>query len=410
MTVFLFILSFRAVFTTKTISPLLAFITNLSLKNLLFQKKYLLLFLDGHAIFKHEEMGKKAVSHLIYFIEILVTLTISIITIIGAFSSHADPNHYPIIAYIGLVLPGLLLLSLLLAFYWGIRKKVWIVLPFLAILANFEYVNSVVHFSTKKEVTGKTLKIATYNIHSFNKESTGFSAKQIARYMEKEKIDVLCFQEFNGNNKFPNDSLLQVYKNYPYRYIPHLPGRDTRIAIFSKYPLIDSLFIPFPKSINCGMWADILVEGKRIRIFNVHMQTTALNQNQYKMKKEQVYYTDEEKIQAMEELNISLIHNMQIRARQAQLMRSLMDTTSYPMLLCGDFNDTPASYVYNQLKGPLSDGFKTCGNGYQYTFRKLQKLLRIDFIFHSPELKGLQYESPSLPWSDHNPVIMKIEL
>jgi len=46
-----------------------------------------------------------------------------------------------------------------------------------------------------------------------------------------------------------------------------------------------------------------------------------------------------------------------------------------------------------------------------YTFRYFKRLLRIDYIFHSKEFKGVDYYSPDLDLcSDHNPVVMEVKM
>lgn len=355
-------------------------------------------------------MGKQAASKLIYSGFLLFILLLAGVTATGALAIYASPAKHPLIAYIGMALPGLLIINVLLLAYGLLRKKWLAVIPFLAILTNIGYLSAVFQYSATKHPGEKSLKIATYNIHSFNKEKTGYSAKQIAKYMENEQVDILCFQEFNGNRFFSLDSLYAAFNRYPHKYVPRLPNNHTRIAILSKYPLTDSLFIPFPKTENCSMYADVAVNGKKLRVFNAHMQTTALSRLQYQLEKEQAYATDNKSKEVLENISQSLLENTRIRANQADYLHTVIEKSPYPVLLCGDFNDTPASYTYHVLKGKLQDGFKTCGNGYQYTFRNLFKLLRIDYIFHSPDIKGIHYHSPSLKWSDHNPVIMEIEI
>ena len=78
------------------------------------------------------------------------------------------------------------------------------------------------------------------------------------------------------------------------------------------------------------------------------------------------------------------------------------------MVLCGDFNDVPYSYVYNVLKGQLVDGFRECGSGWMYTYRGGMKKFRIDYIFFDPSFKGVNYYKRELTYSDHFPVFCKI--
>lgn len=355
-------------------------------------------------------MGKRAALNLISLFFTLIAFLISAVTIAGAFASYTDPNDHPLMGYIAFGLPVLLLANGVLFLYWLIRKKKQAVVPLVALLANTGYFTAVFHYSLPSGQDMETLTVATYNIHSFNKEKTGFTAKQIALYMEKVKADVLCFQEFNGNIYFPLDSLSRVFDRYPYRYIPVLPNRHTRIAVFSRYPLTDSLFVSFPGTDNCGLYVDMLVREKIIRLFNVHMQTTDISRAERQLERNEVYFDREDKIKAFGNIRNTLLENMQERASQANTIHALIDKSPYPVLVCGDFNDTPASYTYRTLKNNLDDGFQSCGKGYQYTFRGLFRLLRIDYIFHSPEIKAVRYVSPSLKWSDHNPVIMEIEI
>jgi endonuclease/exonuclease/phosphatase (EEP) superfamily protein YafD len=100
-----------------------------------------------------------------------------------------------------------------------------------------------------------------------------------------------------------------------------------------------------------------------------------------------------------------------IRARQADRIRVMMDESSYPLIVCGDFNDTPASYTYRKIKGDLEDSFLAAGKGYGYTYRYLRKLLRIDYLFYSPGVfRATRYYSPDLEYSDHKPVIVSLDV
>jgi endonuclease/exonuclease/phosphatase (EEP) superfamily protein YafD len=59
------------------------------------------------------------------------------------------------------------------------------------------------------------------------------------------------------------------------------------------------------------------------------------------------------------------------------------------------------------MKGDLVDGFKECGHGFMNTFRG-DKIVRIDYIFHSESLTGLTFYTQDMSYSDHKPVFLKI--
>lgn len=359
-------------------------------------------------------MGKKAVFRLFYCISIVLTFALAGITLAGAFAANTLPDKHFIIPLLGLALPILLLLNVATTIYWGIRWRFWIIVPLIAILGNWGYLSRVFRFSFSSEKPQQeTLKVATYNVDSFGNEQTGFSCKEIASFMKEQKVDIICFQEFGHNQYFTRDSIKQVLANWGYQIIPQSPDSlpILQIALFSKYPVTDSRLITYPNSKNCSMWCDIDVNGQLIRVFNNHLQTTEVSQNKRKLEKEIQQESAPGQEKALLRMLNGLQENFTKRAAQAETLQKLINTTPHPVLVCGDFNSLPSSYTYHTVKGSkLNDGFQTCGHGYMYTFRYFKRLLRIDYILHSNDLKGIDYYSPPLDYSDHNPVIMEVEL
>ena len=204
-----------------------------------------------------------------------------------------------------------------------------------------------------------------------------------------------------------------VLSDWPYYYIPISPeGKHLlQLAVFSRYPIKEENLIVYPDSKNCSLWCDIEINGRIIRLFNNHLQTTEVSQNKRKLEKG--LRTDDS--QRVERAALGLIdglhENFRKRAVQANTLKQLIAASPYPTIICGDFNSLPSSYVYHTVKGDkLQDGFQTSGHGYMYTFKFFKHLLRIDYILHSPELNSTDYFSPDLTYSDHNPVVMRVKL
>jgi endonuclease/exonuclease/phosphatase (EEP) superfamily protein YafD len=156
---------------------------------------------------------------------------------------------------------------------------------------------------------------------------------------------------------------------------------------------------------NISMWADLDLEGERIRLFNNHLQTTNMNQNR-------VTFTPDigQLLAQLKKLKRVVEENDGIRTRQADVIRKLLDESPYPLIVCGDFNAPPASYTYSTIKGDLRDSFRDVGKGYGYSYRYLKKLYRIDYIFYSPgSFRATRYYSPELEYSDHKPVVVTFD-
>lgn len=231
--------------------------------------------------------------------------------------------------------------------------------------------------------------------------------------MQQEGVDVLCFQEFGDNSDFPTDSIRRVLSHWSHALIP---SEDSvkgvlPIAVFSRYPLANHRFITYQQSSNCSMMCDVAMGTDTIRLINNHLQTTSVSQKRRKWERELATDDTRREVQAAKDAAGTLHENFMKRATQTYVISHYAKTSPYPVLLCGDFNSIPSSYTYHHLRKTLKDGFRTAGNGYMYTYRYAKRMLRIDYIFHSPSLKGIAYYSPDLDLcSDHNPVIMEVEI
>jgi endonuclease/exonuclease/phosphatase family metal-dependent hydrolase len=80
----------------------------------------------------------------------------------------------------------------------------------------------------------------------------------------------------------------------------------------------------------------------------------------------------------------------------------------FPVIICGDFNDTPTSYTYATISKGLTDAFLQSGTGIGKTYVGIFPTLRIDFILLSKELESLQTQTIEKPFSDHYPLISYI--
>lgn len=360
-------------------------------------------------------MGKSAVKGLFYIGLIAATFVLAAITIAAAFSGNVAPIDSVVMPLLGLAVPALLIVNLIVALCWALAHKRWALLPLAAFFCNWGYLTSIfqLHLPKDKAPTGKYLKIATYNVQNFGNEITGYSCKELARYMQQEGVDVLCFQEFRGNRYFPTDSIRRVLAHWPYT----LTSADDSIrgvlpmAVFSRYPLANHRFITYHNSANSSMMCDIVMETDTVRLINNHLQTTSVSQKRRKWERELATDDTRREVQAAKDAAGTLHENFMKRATQTYVISHYAKTSPHPVLVCGDFNSIPSSYTYHHLRKTLKDGFRTAGNGYMYTYRYAKRMLRIDYIFHSPGLKGIDYYSPDMELcSDHNPVIMEVEI
>lgn len=357
-------------------------------------------------------MGKKAAFLLAHALLVVATYVIVGLTVAGWLAGIMPPQKSWVITVLSLGMTPLLAINLLLVLWWAYKRKLLAILPLAAILLNIGFITSMFQFDTRKSSAVRSdLKVVSYNIHGFGQSDLRGTMDNLALYFNKEEVDIVCFQEFWTTEKCPIDSIQASFSQVMPYHAAHPQETGTELAIFSKYPISASGLLSFPETANSTMWADIEVGGRRIRVFNAHFQTTNINQSQdkiYRLRDRGI--TDQKGKEAFDDIMDRLYLNACKRTEQVEKVRAVMDTTSEPMIFCGDFNDTPASYTYKRIKGELKDGFKSAGKGYASTFKPMLGLFRLDYIFHSPEFTGMKYYSPDLSWSDHHPVMLELDL
>ncbi len=350
-------------------------------------------------------MGKLAVYKYVMMMFLVLQMIATVFTIVALFGGNVSPVGNSARAMLVYILPILIFLNILLLVYWIIRRKWFFALvPIITIACCIPYIGTIYQFRFGNgEKTQRGLKIATYNVAMFNRETSGFMAQDILAEMRRQKVDILCLQEYNeisGDKKNSNS-----YKEYfPYMAV----GREDMV-IYSRYPITGKKTILFEDTNNSAMWADIDVKGNDIRVFNVHLQTTGINGTLHQAAKLSSQHHDVTTNKLLDAIYGNYTWGLMFRSGQAITVANEKRESQLPVILCGDFNDVPYSFVYNTMLGDMVDGFKECGKGWMYTFRG-KKAVRIDYIFHDAALKGVEYYKSELTYSDHYPVFMKIRL
>jgi len=354
-------------------------------------------------------MGKLAVYKYAAAMFLTLQVVVSVFTLVGLFGGNVTPVGNTARAMCVYILPILIAANIVLIVYWIIRRKwLFLAIPVLTVACCIPYIGTYYQFSLEnpQKNTQNGLKIASYNVAMFKRETSGFMAQDILAEMRRQKVDILCMQEYNEISGDQKNS--ESYKEYfPYQQV----GRSDMV-IFSRYPITGSKTILFEETNNSAMWADVNVNGKEFRVFNVHLETTGINGTLHRASKTMFQQHQEvDKSRLMNAIVGNYTLGLMFRSGQAITIANEKRESDKPTILCGDFNDVPYSFVYNTVKGDMVDGFKECGAGWMYTYRGMKnKPVRIDYIFHDESIKGLAYYKTDLTYSDHFPVFMKIAL
>jgi endonuclease/exonuclease/phosphatase family metal-dependent hydrolase len=96
----------------------------------------------------------------------------------------------------------------------------------------------------------------------------------------------------------------------------------------------------------------------------------------------------------------------------AELVAAIQPYLGQPVILCGDFNDTPDSRTSEKLAQQFTDTWKVAGAGDGFTIPAEKPRKRIDYIWTSkaPAIQALKAWVPESEASDHRPVVAEFRV
>jgi endonuclease/exonuclease/phosphatase family metal-dependent hydrolase len=162
--------------------------------------------------------------------------------------------------------------------------------------------------------------------------------------------------------------------------------------------------IPFESDDNnyC-IYSDIDINGDTVRVFNTHLSSIRFGEEDYRFISN---LTDDR--QQLEEGGKRIAQRLvsAYKKRQAQVNKIMGNIirSPYPVIFCGDFNDTPISYTYSCVDEILQDAFVQSGSGLGRTYIGPFPSFRIDYIWHDDSFESYGFKTIPLELSDHLPI------
>lgn len=148
----------------------------------------------------------------------------------------------------------------------------------------------------------------------------------------------------------------------------------------------------------------MLIHGDTVRVYNVHLQSIHLSNVDYKFVDDIMNNKKTEELENSKNILRRLKRAFIKRSSQSDLVAEHIQNCPYSTIVCGDFNDTPASYSYNNIAQNLKDAFVESGTGFGKTYIGKFPSFRIDYILHSDKYKSYNFRTIRQKLSDHFPL------
>jgi endonuclease/exonuclease/phosphatase (EEP) superfamily protein YafD len=244
-------------------------------------------------------------------------------------------------------------------------------------------------------VAGSRLRVMTANVLATNPD-----ARALADQIRREQPDLVALQEVQG--EFGAELGEQLSSLLPYTWLrPH--HRFSGAALLSRWPLESQDAFRLSEFGHFCQHAQILVEGRPLHVFNVHLETPfVIHRRRRGFPRFGIRY-----------------RSYTARDEEVERLLSLVEKLDEAVIVAGDFNSSAGSRPHRRLLTGLRDAFREMGRGLGHTFPQAVlingfycplPLLRIDYIFFRGPLRPLAASTTHQPGSDHRTVLADFDL
>jgi endonuclease/exonuclease/phosphatase family metal-dependent hydrolase len=356
---------------------------------------------------------------------VIGTAIFILMLLLGGIIPYTQYASWPGFGFIALAYPYLIILVVIATVFWLVAKPRYALFCGLALLLCYKQIGAVFNFSSSSFTNAKptqALRVLSWNVKIFEgiekRTATPSSvAPEILFYIKETNADVVCLQEFSQYNKeSSDDNHIKGMRNvgYPYYYFSGDYQKasvdyESGVIIFSKLPLLSPQRVAFTNNKESVAYADVVHENDTFRIFTTHLQSFKFNKNDYKSIAD-IKARKDGATEASKNLISKMSKAFEQRASQVAQLKTLLNNSPYPEIMCADMNDVPNSNAYWQLLGNRKDAFTQKGKGLGVSFRAIAPTLRIDYIMCNKNIEVQQFTTVHKKLSDHYPLIADLHL
>jgi len=341
-----------------------------------------------------------------------VNIFLVLLLLTAYLSIYINPATIAFPALFGLAYPYIAAANIVMILIWILLRKWYVLISVVAMTAGLGYLHNFIRFTNHGTEVHHDLKLMSYNIRLFNfyEESEKDTHRKMLQLLRQEDPDILCLQEYfvRGDPAAGEMKLKEGLGGKLYTHIKLVKsGSASRfgIATITRYPIVYRGDVIHPGSSSLTIFTDIVVDNDTFRIYNNHLQSFRLRPMEGTLLNEIAGEENNRSMKNITGIFRSLTQGFASRALQADRVKRHMESSPYPVIVTGDFNDTPVSYTYHKMRRGLKDAFVEAGYGAGFTYSGKYPPNRIDYILYNEEIACNDFDIVKVRYSDHYPII-----
>lgn len=343
------------------------------------------------------------------YILLSVNGMVTLALLLSAYSSHIDPQTHPVWACAGLFFPVFLLLNLFFLIFWLVVYRRYLLLPVLAFLLCWGAIRTYFPINIGKDVPEDAIKVLSYNTQAFGEKDRHTKEKQngVLAYLQESNADIICLQEYIWGGKLKKKDIDYALRGYRYKHYYSLGDGLNGLGVYSRYPILSAVPISYKSARNGSIAYRIKVKDDTLLVVNNHFESNKIVKSDVGVYQDMMDEPSGEKLfWGTRKLLGKMAKAAAIRGRQADVvLETVKKAKEKYIVVCGDFNDTPISYIHRVFHEELDNAFVESGNGMGISYNRDRLYVRIDHIFISKNLQTYECRVDDEVYaSDHYPI------
>ena len=348
----------------------------------------------------------------------------SIGLLISYTSSVIPPQQFWYVQLFGLVYPVLLITVIFLSVLNFIFKRRFAFSMLVLMIGTFTHAKYFgIDFKSPQieEFSDNEVKVMSFNVRLFDAykflmPELNDSKGEFKALFQSESPDILCLQEYAEDqlNKriIPPEKIKEAggFSHYTTTMTLEHKKMFAGQAIYSKYPIIHSEIISDSTQTIRSLFADIVKGKDTFRVYNCHLESIRFQKDEYSLFDTEVA-SSKTYSSRIRGLVSKLKKAYPLRANQAQKIINHVLTSPYPVIISGDLNDPPTSYVYSLFNKHFKDAFYEGSLSMTRTYAGKVPAGRIDYIFYNDDFAPVSFKTwKEKVLSDHYPVMASFRM
>ena len=336
----------------------------------------------------------------------------AVLLVAVAYSDRLHPASNATLACAGMLFPIILIVNVIVLLAWVLFRwrRAWIQVTGLILAIPAIRIYLPLHFSS--DAPPGCIKVISYNVACYSvTDNYDNPYDSIYAYLKRQNADIVCVQE---DVSLSRKVLASYDELYPYNDTLHVNRPASHyinaLGIHSRYPILRKERLPLESEANGAAAFFLLIDRDTVVVVNNHLESTHLSL------KDRKDYTDiisgdadrnaakAGTLKLLDKVSVAMVR----RARQAEMVHEYVERyrRRYPVIVCGDFNDTPISYARRTIADGLTDCYVETGNGLGISYNRKGFYFRIDQMMCSKHFTPYHcYVDNHIEASDHYPVV-----